>query len=70
MSYKLQTAACFGWADLKFCDDDSDAYIICTFATKAEAEAELNELLRDCDNCPDDWRIVPIETPADCDIYE
>lgn len=68
--YKLQTLAYCGWADLKSCEGDSDTYTVCTFATKAEAESELNELLRDCDAGSDDWRIVPIEMPADCDIYE
>ena len=67
--YKLQTAACFGWADLKECIDDTEDYMTSVFATLKEAESELNEFLRDCDGGPDDWRIVPVEMPADWDIY-
>ena len=68
--YKLQTIAYCGWADLKECIDDAEGYTTSVFATRAKAESELNELLRDCDAGPGDWRIVPIEMPADCDIYE
>jgi hypothetical protein len=67
--YKLQTTTSFGWADLKECIDDTEGYVTSVFATRAEAESELEELLRDCDDGPDDWRIVPVEMPADCDIY-
>ncbi len=68
--YKIQTAACYGWADLKECDNDSDIYVACTFTTRAEAESELSDILDGCDGSPDDWRIVPADMPADCDIYE
>ena len=67
--YKLQTTSPFGWADLKECLDDTEGYVTSVFATRAEAESELKELLRDCDDGPDDWRIVPVEMPADWDIY-
>ena len=70
MNYKIQTAACSGWADLKECDNDSDIYVACTFAIKSEAESELADILDGCDGSPDDWRIVPADMPADCDIYE
>jgi hypothetical protein len=67
--YKIQTTTIGGWADLKECIDDAEWYTTSVFATRAEAKFELAELLRDCDAGPDDWRIVPIEMPADCDIY-
>jgi hypothetical protein len=68
--FKIQTTAIGGWADLKECIDDTEGYVASVFATLKEAESELEELLRHCDGSPDDWRIVPVEMPADCDIYE
>jgi hypothetical protein len=69
--YKIQTTAfCGGWADLKECIDDSEGYVTSVFTTRRDAESELSDLLRDCNDDPDDWRIVPADMPADCDIYE
>jgi hypothetical protein len=67
--YKLQTTTPFGWADLKECIDDTEGYTTSVFATRAEAESELKEILHGCEDDPDEWRIVPVEMPADWDVY-
>jgi hypothetical protein len=67
--YKIQTTTIGGWADLKECIDDAEGYTTSVFATLKDAESELNEILHSCEGERDDWRIVPVEMPADCDIY-
>lgn len=66
--FKIQTTTNAGWADLKF-SDDSGAYEVCTYQTKEEAERELQDILTGCDSSKDEYRIVPIGTEAQCDIY-
>ena len=66
--WKIQTASANGWADIKSCSDDCDTYTLATFATQADAEAEIIELAFNGD--VGSWRAVPVDEPAQDDLYE
>jgi hypothetical protein len=76
MKYKIQTAAPFGWADLKTSFDDGKAYVVEEYATREAAAREIHEIVQDtsCDgsDLADllDYRVVTIDTPQDGDLYD
>ena len=66
--WKIQLAACGGWADLKTSDDDGDGYFVDPM-TYADAITHCQWMVDDLEHEYADLRIVSIDTPADCDIY-
>lgn len=69
MKYKIQTAAAFGWADLKSSFDDGKTYEVEEYATIKEAQEEINDIVFLTDDSPSDYRIVTTVTPQDGDLY-
>ena len=66
--WKVQLAACGGWADLKTSDDDGDGYFVEPM-TYADAITHCKWMVDDLEHEYADLRIVSLDTPADCDLY-
>ena len=66
--WKVQLAACGGWADLKTSDDDGDGYFVEPM-TYADAITHCKWMVDDLEHEVADLRIVSLDTPADCDLY-
>lgn len=69
-AFKIQTAAPFGWADLKTSFDDGKTYVVEEYATKKEAWAEIYDIVLPTDGSASDYRVVTIDTPQDGDLYD
>ena len=65
--WKVQLAACGGWADLKTSDDGGEYYV--NPMTYAVAIIHCQWMVDDLEHEYADLRIVALDTPADCDIY-
>lgn len=64
--HKIQIPCIDGWADLKS-TEDGKTYKTDVFPTRGEALAELADIRAGIADF--DGRVVPIDTPADGDLY-
>lgn len=70
MKYKIQIQAVNGWSDLKHSDDDGITYILDEYDSIEEAKKELEDIAGSFGDDPDeDYRIVPLDTDQDFNLY-
>jgi len=66
--FKIQTAVREGWADMKVSDDGLH-YVDDHYDDKAEAESEMASIVKATEAVGGEYRVVPVDTPQDMDIY-
>jgi hypothetical protein len=69
MKYKIQTECAFGWADLKYSDDDGKTYNLDLYDTEEEARFELNSIRSEFGEDEDYYRIVTEDVEEDFNLY-
>jgi hypothetical protein len=77
--WKIQTGSVGGWADLKVSSEEDDVYVDDWYPTREAAEAEVLSMFGSkhggpngesgISGSPEDFRVVPADTPADDDLY-
>lgn len=65
---KIQTRTLWGWADLKFSEDNFN-YETETFASGKDAADELDEILLASGDDKELYRIVSADVKEDTDLY-
>jgi hypothetical protein len=66
--YKIQTRTLWGWGDLKFSEDGHNYYCE-TFASKEDAEFEVQEIVESLEESDELYRVVVAEEVEDINIY-
>jgi hypothetical protein len=69
MKYKIQTEGAFGWADLKYSEDDGQTYQVDLFDTREEAGEELKSILSEFNEDDELYRVVSEDVVEDFNLY-
>ena len=69
MKYKIQTEGAFGWADLKYSEDDGQTYQGDLFDTREEAGEELKSILSEFNEDDELYRVVSEDVVEDFNLY-
>jgi hypothetical protein len=68
-AYKIQIMSVNGWSDLKYSCDETKEYVVETFKTKQEAIKEMNSIISDLEDDPDNYRVVNYLVQEEADLY-
>jgi ribonucleotide reductase beta subunit family protein with ferritin-like domain len=66
--YKIQTRTLWGWADMKFSEDDRN-YEPEIFETEQEAVAEMQDMIESLEEAQELYRVVTADEVEDTDLY-
>lgn len=68
-AFKIQIMSVNGWSDLKFSYDETGDYIVEAFNTKEEAIEEMNNIIDELEDDPENYRVVNYLVPQEAELY-
>jgi peptide methionine sulfoxide reductase MsrA len=68
MKYKILTETLFGWAELKYTEDDGKTYKFDLFDTEEEAQNEIKSVVAELGDDIGAFKVVTEDVKADIDL--
>ena len=68
MKYKILTETLFGWAELKYTEDEGETYKFDLFDTEEEAQNEIKSVISELDDDIESYKVVTEDVEADIDL--